>query len=193
MTESIPVEKILGPNIEGNTNCQSIKEPQQGRSNIEADGSSCAEQNENAMARINWTCCKSNWFVYDGLGITCAGVTYGLIFYALFVVIGVILLTDFPASPWAYFHSILFTLLAVLAISAHARSMTTDPVSFKNFIFISSEISFERKYVLSQALKKFLRSIIFHKIFLKIFQKHFPIGFPVFLFILSVVLLNGSK
>ena len=140
MTESIPVEKILGPAIEGNTNYQSIAEQnnsdikeqeEQAASSSGITNSGCqeADKNHNSMARISWTCCKTNWFVYDGLGITCAGVTYGLIFYALFVVIGVILLTDFPGSPWAYLHLILFSLLAVLAIAAHARSMTTDPVS----------------------------------------------------------------
>ena len=142
MTESIPVEQILGPNTEENPNYQSINEqrdsniPEQKQQETSNKRSFGREENRKEMARINWTCCKTNWFVYDGLGITCAGVTYGLIFYALFVVIGVILLTDFPASPWAYFHSVMFTLLAVLAISAHARSMTTDPVSCKILVRI---------------------------------------------------------
>ena len=146
MTEVVPVERILGPALEGHADYQSIraessidvKDQRQGVAS-RAENSDDDEQNPNtdkdSMARISWTCCKSKWFVYDGLGITCAGITYGLIVYALFVVIGVILLTDFPSSPWAYLHSILFTLLAVLAISAHARSMTTDPVSEKCGIF----------------------------------------------------------
>ena len=141
MTEVVPVERILGPAREGHADYQSIraessidvKDQRQGvaSSAENLDDEQNPDNNKDSMARISWTCCKTNWFVYDGLGITCAGITYGLIVYALFVVIGVILLTEFPASPWAYFHSILFTLLAVLAISAHARSMTTDPVSEK--------------------------------------------------------------
>jgi len=138
MTEVVPVERILGPALEGHADYQSIraessidvKDQRQGvasRAENSDDDEQNPDTNKDSMARISWTCCKSKWFVYDGLGITCAGITYGLIVYALFVVIGVILLTDFPSSPWAYLHSILFTLLAVLAISAHARSMTTDP------------------------------------------------------------------
>ena len=142
MTEAIPVEKILGPESEERTNYQSITEvvgedPLTGNRETNTQqrqiykNTDIREENSREMARVSLTCCKTNWFVYDGLGITCAGITYGLIFYAVFVVIGVILLTDFPASPWAYVHSILFTFMAILAISAHARSMTTDPVSRK--------------------------------------------------------------
>ena len=145
MTEAVPVEKILGPANQGNTNYRSIDQQDSSALKDQRQGASISrdidvdrerDNNTESMARISWTCCKTNWFVYDGLGITCAGVTYGLITYALFVVIGVILLSEFPSSPWAYFHSILFTLLAVLAISAHARSMTTDPVSYvKQYFF----------------------------------------------------------
>lgn len=138
MTEAVPVAKILGPASKGNTDYQSTSQQDintlkdqglEASSNRRSEGDQTADNNKESMARISWTCFRTSWFVYDGLGITCAGVTYGLIVYALFVVIGVILLTEFPSSPWAYIHSILFTLLAVLAISAHARSMTTDPVS----------------------------------------------------------------
>ena len=140
MTEYIPVERILGPALEGNTNYQAIKsestlhqqadrEQQQREGNPTASSSATEPQSTSKMARFNWTCCKTGWFVVDGLGITCAGITYGLILYAEFVVIGVILLTDFPTSPWAYIHSLVFTFMALLAVSAHARSMTTDPVS----------------------------------------------------------------
>ncbi len=122
MTEFIPVEKILGETCEANGNSESISE--------EVARRTSSSTSDYEMARLSWSCCKaSSWFVLDGLGITCACVTYGLIVYAEFVVIAVILLTDFPSSPWAYVHSILFTFLALLAISAHARSMTSDPVS----------------------------------------------------------------
>ena len=139
MTEYIPVERILGPALEGNTTYQAITsestlqqqaDREQREEGIPTSSSSATErQPTSKMARFNWTCCKTGWFVFDGLGITCAGITYGLILYAEFVVIGVILLTDFPTSPWAYIHSLVFTFMALLAVSAHARSMTTDPVS----------------------------------------------------------------
>lgn len=128
MTEYIPVERILGPTreIDANSQATSTSEavtlPNRNPEQITEEFSNSPE-----MARISWLRCKGNWFVFDGLGITCAGITYGLILYAEFVVIGVILSTDFPSSPWAYLHSLLFTCLALLAVSAHARSMTSDP------------------------------------------------------------------
>ena len=72
------------------------------------------------------------WFVWDGLGITCAMFTYFLIGYAEFVVVGVMLLPELSTTAWGLFHSILFSILAVLAVVAHIRSMITDPVRFKN-------------------------------------------------------------
>ena len=137
MTEYIPVERILGPTreIDANSQATSTSEavtlPNRNPEQITEEFSNSPE-----MARISWLRCKGNWFVFDGLGITCAGITYGLILYAEFVVIGVILSTDFPSSPWAYLHSLLFTCLALLAVSAHARSMTSDPVSIPHFQYI---------------------------------------------------------
>lgn len=72
---------------------------------------------------------SKQWFVWDGLGITCAMFTYFLIGFAEFVVVGVILLPELTTTAWGLFHSILFSILALLAASAHMRSMTTDPVS----------------------------------------------------------------
>ncbi len=129
MTEYITVEEILSKNTENSGNNQAVSRQSNNSSAEEAK-----DKDDQNMARISWACCrKGSWFVVDGLGITCAFVTYGLIVYAEFVVVGVILLTDFPTSPWAYFHAILFTFMAMMAVLAHARSMTSDPVSVKNF------------------------------------------------------------
>lgn len=72
---------------------------------------------------------KSGWFVWDGLGITCAVFTYFLIAYAEFVVVGVMLLPELSTTVWGFFHCITFTMLAILAVVAHVRAMMTDPVS----------------------------------------------------------------
>ncbi|CAB3978595.1 palmitoyltransferase ZDHHC3-like [Paramuricea clavata] len=72
---------------------------------------------------------SKRWFVWDGLGITCAMFTYFLIGYAEFVVVGVMLLPELSTTAWGLFHSILFTILAILAVVAHMRAMITDPGS----------------------------------------------------------------
>lgn len=74
---------------------------------------------------------SKRWFVWDGLGITCAMFTYFLIGYAEFVVVGVMLLPQLSTTAWGLFHSILFTILALLAVVAHVRSMVTNPVRLK--------------------------------------------------------------
>ena len=85
------------------------------------------------MAKVHFCRCKAEWFVKDGLGMTCSGITYFLILFAEFVVIGVILLPGFPLSAWSYIHAILFSILAFLAACSHLRAMTTNPVY--NFIY----------------------------------------------------------
>ena len=80
------------------------------------------------MAQFHFCRCKAEWFVRDGLGMTCSGLTYCLILFAEFVVIGVILLPGFPLSAWSYVHAILFSFLAFLAAFSHLRAMTTNPV-----------------------------------------------------------------
>lgn len=116
MTEYIPVEKIINLNNTTNT----VNEEQH---------ISIAENNiENKeMVKVHCCRCRPDWFVKDGLGITCSGMTYGLILFAEFVVIGVILLPGFPLSVWSYVHALVFTTLAFLAASSHLRAMTTNP------------------------------------------------------------------
>ena len=81
------------------------------------------------MVQFHFCRCKAEWFVKDGLGMTCSGLTYCLIIFAEFVVIGVILLPGFPLSTWSFVHAIVFSLLAFLAACSHLRAMTTNPVS----------------------------------------------------------------
>lgn len=89
------------------------------------------------MVQFHFCSCKTEWFVRDGLGMTCSGITYCLILFAEFVVIGVILLPGFPLSVWSYIHAIMFSLLAFLAACSHLRAMTTNPVCFFLYIFFS--------------------------------------------------------
>lgn len=77
-----------------------------------------------------------NWLNMDCCGLFCAGITYALHIYALYTVCLVLL------PPWmsemddegvrtmtmaGHFHRLAFTLIAVLAITAHFKAMTTDP------------------------------------------------------------------
>lgn len=127
MTEIIPVEKLVfNPSadtvdpatIESERNNPDIVEI------IESDNTDSKEK----MAKFHFCRCQAEWFVRDGLGMTCSGMTYCLILFAEFVVIAVILLPGFPLSAWSYVHAILFSFLAFLAASSHLRAMTTNPV-----------------------------------------------------------------
>jgi len=85
------------------------------------------EQTATIMVKIQCCSCKSDWFIRDCAGITCAVLTHSLILYAEFVVVGVILLPDFTTSVWSYVHTIFFSAFALLAASSHLRAMTTNP------------------------------------------------------------------
>lgn len=67
------------------------------------------------------------WFIQDGCGMVCAGITWFLVFYAAFVVNFVMLL---PAknSWYPLLNGAVFNSLAVLALASHLRTMLTDPV-----------------------------------------------------------------
>ena len=110
MTELVLVENVID---------------QQPSVSIKQESPSSGE--EETMVKIQCCRCKPDWFVKDGLGITCSGMTYGLILFAEFVVIGVILLPSFPLNVWSYFHALFFTCFAFLAASSHLRAMTTNP------------------------------------------------------------------
>ena len=59
--------------------------------------------------------------------MVCAFFTWGLILYAEFVVLRVILFPSFP-SFYSILNFILFQAFATLAVSSHLRTMLTDPV-----------------------------------------------------------------
>ena len=68
------------------------------------------------------------WFVQDVCGIICAIITWCLVLYAEFVVCWVILFPAFTREPiYSFFNFILFNCLAILALTSHFKSMTTDP------------------------------------------------------------------
>ncbi len=77
-----------------------------------------------------------NWLNLDCCGLLCALVTYGLHFYGVYAVCLVLL------PPWmsetnelgvrsltlvGHFHRLCFTTIALLAVAAHFKAMTTDP------------------------------------------------------------------
>lgn len=77
-----------------------------------------------------------NWLNLDCCGLFCAMITYGLHFYGVYAVCLVLL------PPWmsetselgvrsltvtGHFHRLCFTSIAVLAVAAHFKAMTTDP------------------------------------------------------------------
>lgn len=141
MSEVVKFEDIVktSKNTTADNNNQNSLTTTRGASTTTAHSSSSVlssdlDQNptidSKAMAQFHFCRCKTEWFVQDGLGITCSGITYCLIIFAEFVVIGVILLPGFPLSVWSYVHAIFFSLLAFLAACSHLRAMTTNPVCF---------------------------------------------------------------
>ena len=138
MTEYIPVEKILNESDlkqetdSGGERSDSVCERR--LSDFEKISTVHVEskldiKRDGKMAKIRFFSFRPDWFVKDGLGITCSSITYFLILFAEFVVIGVILLPGFPGSAWSYIHALLFSGFAFLAASSHLRAMTTNPVS----------------------------------------------------------------
>ena len=76
-----------------------------------------------------WPCVPRHvWFVKDVCGVICAFITWGLITYATFVVIFIILLPE-PGQVHGIINGTLFVILAALAVASHAKAMITDPVS----------------------------------------------------------------
>lgn len=70
---------------------------------------------------------KRVWFVKDVCGMICAVLTWGLILYAEFIVMTVILLPS-PYPVWSYVNMAIFSALAFLATASHMRTMFSDPV-----------------------------------------------------------------
>lgn len=71
---------------------------------------------------------KKLWFIKDGCGVFCAGITWGLVFYAQFVVCAVLIIPNVSKSAvYSTLNGLLFNALAFLALASHFKSMTTDP------------------------------------------------------------------
>ncbi|XP_002132016.2 palmitoyltransferase ZDHHC3 [Ciona intestinalis] len=71
---------------------------------------------------------KKLWLVKDVCGLICVFITWGLVLYAQFVVNIVMLLPEIFNQPiYGTFNILLFNSLAILALSSHFKSMTTDP------------------------------------------------------------------
>lgn len=80
-------------------------------------------------------CCKCPWpipagvwCVKDVCGLVCVVITWLLVIYAEFVVIFVIVLPS-PFTIGSFLNTLLFQVLAFLALSSHAAAMLTDPGS----------------------------------------------------------------
>ncbi|CAG0921120.1 unnamed protein product [Notodromas monacha] len=76
------------------------------------------------------TCCnKRFWCIRDVCGIICVLMTWGLLLYAGFVVVVVILPWKGSGFPplYNFINLVVFNCLAFLAAASHARAMLTDP------------------------------------------------------------------
>ena len=72
-------------------------------------------------------CCKGKfWCIADCCGIICAIFTWGLMFYAEFVVVRVILMPYF-GSVYTALNMLVFQTFTMLAFSSHIKAMLTDP------------------------------------------------------------------
>ncbi|XP_037085080.1 palmitoyltransferase ZDHHC3-like isoform X1 [Pollicipes pollicipes] len=74
----------------------------------------------------NRCCNRRLWCIGDVCGVLCVLITWFLIGYAEYVVMGVILLS-WPQSMMRAFHMVVYNALTLLAFSSHARTMLTDP------------------------------------------------------------------
>ena len=181
MTEYIPVEKILeldqnDPELISQAESSQIAPPTNRTSENQQPLNETRTQSKTSdtekpvstadekMVKFNLRCCRSDWFIVDGLGITCSTITYFLILFAEFVVIGVILLPAFPNSPWSYIHCVFFTFFAFMAAFSHLRAMTTNPVSrFSScFPFLSIRlVAIDTPYLMILAAAILLSLLIF--------------------------------
>lgn len=70
--------------------------------------------------------CQSLWLVKDVCGAICCIFTWGLILYAEYVVMFVLLWAA-PTSPHSIINGTIFEFFTFLAIASHLRAMLTDP------------------------------------------------------------------
>lgn len=76
-------------------------------------------------------CCPtvSDWCIRDPYGLSCGFTTWFLFLYAQFVMIFVILIPSSHSSLFNLFNLLIFHILEILAVSAHYRTMFSNPVS----------------------------------------------------------------
>lgn len=78
--------------------------------------------------RCPWLILPNTWCVKDVCGIVCASITWLLVIFAEFVVIFVFILPK-PFTIGNFLNTIIFNILAFLALSSHSFAMLTDPGS----------------------------------------------------------------
>ena len=66
------------------------------------------------------------WFVKDVCGIICALITWGLVFYAEYVITFVMLLPS-PSRYHSLINGVIFQFFTFLALASHLKAMLTDP------------------------------------------------------------------
>lgn len=76
--------------------------------------------------RLPWLTLPNSWCVKDICGIICAFITWLLMIFAEFVVVFVFILPS-PFTVGNFIHTIIFNILAFLALSSHSYAMLTDP------------------------------------------------------------------
>jgi len=67
------------------------------------------------------------WLNKDCCGLICASVTNGLLAYAEYVVLTVIIWPWLGNTLWGALHGVAFTAVVILAVASHYKAMTTDP------------------------------------------------------------------
>uniref|UniRef100_A0A914WUF0 Palmitoyltransferase n=1 Tax=Plectus sambesii TaxID=2011161 RepID=A0A914WUF0_9BILA len=75
----------------------------------------------------NTQCCGREWCVRDSCGLTCAVITWLLLFYGEFCVVTIMIWPDTGYPIHQTINGIIFHALFVLAFASHLRAMLTDP------------------------------------------------------------------
>ena len=76
--------------------------------------------------RCPWPIPSGVWCVKDACGLVCVVMTWMLVLYAEFVVMFVIILPA-PYTVTNFLNTIIFHVLAFMALASHAAAMLTDP------------------------------------------------------------------
>jgi hypothetical protein len=76
--------------------------------------------------RCPWPIPNGVWCVKDACGLVCATITWFLVLYAEFVVLFVMIIPA-PFTIGSFINTVVFQVLAFLALASHAAAMLTDP------------------------------------------------------------------